>query len=377
VFQTDHHGSVIEQPANPAVIDAPTSFDPFGQPDTAVADHQPGYRAEATTAGLIHLRNRDYDPTTGQFLTPDPLDGVNGTPTVANTHHYTNNDPLNLTDPLGLRARDGSLIRFDAWGYPLQNVPECRTTSMRVSTMRGHDSAVLGGSQVVNDLLGRYGWETGPNHGLGPVGQGYYPMIDLSGANGPCVAYVPRPPDDFNPRLFLDLLGFVPVIGDVVDGGLCVWDGSAAAFTDGSTTNAAISCLAIIPFIGSFGKLGKWIPTPRALAGPRQVDAAWGPARTYKHGTGPMTAIEHINYRHAFNSGFDDVSRFAQGTSARQIQGYVDDALRYGNVTQNGASITYDVGRTVGFDQAGNAVTGIQVWVRDGYIRTAYPVAAP
>jgi len=111
-FQTDHHGSIIEQPANPAVIDAPTSFDPFGQPDTAVADHQPGYRAEATTAGLIHLRNRDYDPATGQFLTPDPMDGVDATTTVANTHHYTNNDPLNLTDPLGLRARDREL----AWG---------------------------------------------------------------------------------------------------------------------------------------------------------------------------------------------------------------------------------------------------------------------
>jgi RHS repeat-associated protein len=107
------------------VIDAPTSFDPFGQPDSAVADHQPGYRAEATTAGLIHLRNRDYDPTTGQFLTPDPLDGVNGLTTVTNTHHYTNNDPINKTDPLGLRARDGSLALacmlgngLCVWWYP-------------------------------------------------------------------------------------------------------------------------------------------------------------------------------------------------------------------------------------------------------------------
>lgn len=114
---------------------------------------------------------------------------------------------------------------------------------------------------------------------------------------------------------------------------------------------------------------------PRAIGAARQVDAAWGPARQYAHGSGLMTAIEHINYRHAFNSGFDDVSRFAQGTGARQIQGYVDDALRYGNVSQGGASIRYDLGRVIGYDQAGNPVTGIQVWVRDGYIRTAYPVA--
>jgi hypothetical protein len=31
------------------------------------------------------------------------MDGVDGTPTVANPYHYVNNDPLNLQDPLGLR----------------------------------------------------------------------------------------------------------------------------------------------------------------------------------------------------------------------------------------------------------------------------------
>ena len=162
-------------------------------------------------------------------------------------------------------------------------------------SMRGHDSAVLGGSQVLNDLLGRYGWESGPNLGLGPVGQGYYPMIDLSAANGPCVAYVPRPPDDFNPRLFLDLLGFVPVIGDVVDGGLCVWDGSAAAFADGSTTNAAISCLAIIPLLGSFGKLGKWIPTPSGTGWVQASDLVEAPLWTAaKNKTSAQNAYRHF-----------------------------------------------------------------------------------
>jgi hypothetical protein len=48
---------------------------------------------------------------------------------------------------------------------------------------------------------------------------------------------------------------------------------------------------------------------PRALPAARQVDAAWGPLHQYAHGPGPMTAIEHINYRHAFNSGFDNVRR--------------------------------------------------------------------
>lgn len=121
--------------------------------------------------------------------------------------------------------------------------------------------------------------------------------------------------------------------------------------------------------------VGSVTPAPRALPAARQVDATWGPAHQYAQGPGPMTAIEHINYRHAFDSGLDNVSRFADGTSVGQIQGYVDDALRYGDVSQGGASIRFDVGQVIGTDQAGNAVSGIQVWVRDGYIRTAYPVA--
>jgi len=39
-------------------------------------------------------------------ITRDPLDGVDGTTTVANLYHYTDNNPLNKTDPTGMRARD-------------------------------------------------------------------------------------------------------------------------------------------------------------------------------------------------------------------------------------------------------------------------------
>jgi hypothetical protein len=86
-----------------------------------------------------------------------------------------------------------------------------------------------------------------------------------------------------------------------------------------------------------------------------------------------MSSIEHINYRHAFDSGFENVSRFSKGTSVRLIKQYVDDALRYGNV--NGGTINYNVGRVIGRDAAGKPVVGIRVHVRNGIIRTAFPVA--
>lgn len=66
-----------------------------------------GYREELQTGdGLVHLRNRDYDPSTGAFITRDPLDGVKGTTTVTNPFAYAGNDPMNRADPLGLRPQD-------------------------------------------------------------------------------------------------------------------------------------------------------------------------------------------------------------------------------------------------------------------------------
>ncbi len=47
--------------------------------------------------GLIYLVNRYYDPSTGQFLSVDPLVGVTDQP-----YQYVGGDPVNFTDPTGL-----------------------------------------------------------------------------------------------------------------------------------------------------------------------------------------------------------------------------------------------------------------------------------
>jgi RHS repeat-associated protein len=114
-----------------------------------------------------------------------------------------------------------------------------------------------------------------------------------------------------------------------------------------------------------------------ALPAARQVEYSWGALNTYREG-GQMTAIEHINYRHAVESGFSDVSRFAEGTSVRDVQSFVDQASRYGTVTPQGANafrIEYNLGRTIGTGQAGEAATGIRVFIRNGQVQTAFPIA--
>ncbi|WP_259470727.1 RHS repeat-associated core domain-containing protein [Streptomyces sp. 1114.5] len=53
------------------------------------------------TTGLTNLGARQYDPTTGRFINPDPiLDAAN--PQQWNGYAYSNNNPVNLSDPSGL-----------------------------------------------------------------------------------------------------------------------------------------------------------------------------------------------------------------------------------------------------------------------------------
>jgi RHS repeat-associated protein len=102
------------------LFDTPTTpggLDPFGDTTTAgVAADAIGYRGEVTTDGLVYLRHRHHDPTTAQFLTKDPLDGVPSTPTITNPYHHTDNNPITKTDPSGLRPveckYDGNGCRY-------------------------------------------------------------------------------------------------------------------------------------------------------------------------------------------------------------------------------------------------------------------------
>jgi RHS repeat-associated protein len=53
--------------------------------------------------GLQYLRARHYDPTTGQFLTRDPIEAITRSP-----YAYVQNNPINGTDPTGLCGPFGS-----------------------------------------------------------------------------------------------------------------------------------------------------------------------------------------------------------------------------------------------------------------------------
>jgi RHS repeat-associated protein len=85
------------------------SYEPFGlaRTTTDVSGTAPtnplgfGGEYEDSSAGLYHLRARDYDPTSGRFLNPDP---VRGPPSdgYQSPYQYVNDQPTTMVDPSGM-----------------------------------------------------------------------------------------------------------------------------------------------------------------------------------------------------------------------------------------------------------------------------------
>jgi len=143
---------------------AASSYDPYGNPDTTNVTVGFGYRSELHVGDLIHLRNRDLNPSLGRFTTTDPLSGVPGTTTVANQYHYANNNPVEHRDPTGLRATDQDIKQspnapdpFEWFVRPRDKYDDFLDLAL-VSSISG--GSVPGGaeavtSQLSDDLRGR------------------------------------------------------------------------------------------------------------------------------------------------------------------------------------------------------------------------------
>jgi RHS repeat-associated protein len=75
--------------------------------------------------GLYYLRARYYDPTSGQFLTRDPIEAVTQQP-----YQYAHDDPLNAFDPSGLGC--GWTSPWDCGGDAAHAVGSAGKTALHV-----------------------------------------------------------------------------------------------------------------------------------------------------------------------------------------------------------------------------------------------------
>ncbi|MFF1786802.1 DNRLRE domain-containing protein [Kitasatospora sp. NPDC058243] len=93
------HGDItLRLPLDTAVAPTVLDYDEYGQPRTG----QPGtryawlgdkQRSDETPSALTLMGARLYNPATGRFLSPDPVQGAS-----ANAYDYCNADPVNCTD---------------------------------------------------------------------------------------------------------------------------------------------------------------------------------------------------------------------------------------------------------------------------------------
>lgn len=116
-----HHditGSVRAITNSAGTLGGTATYDPYGQvaATTGSAASVFGYAGEYTDpdTGLTYLRARDYDPSTGQFLTRDPLEDTTSTP-----YTYTGGNPLQFRDPTGLDWLDNAAAWSASFGDTL------------------------------------------------------------------------------------------------------------------------------------------------------------------------------------------------------------------------------------------------------------------
>ncbi len=338
------------------------------------------YTAEGLSAEMDDQGNvtRTYHFAPGSYWTTSPL-----MMEEAGTYYYFHNDhlgtPQKITDKLGVVVWSA---RYSAFG----------------------EATVDGSSTIENPLRfpGQYfDGETGVHHNYlrnYEPGIGTYLEQDPYGVafTGPNrYGYA-----GLNPANYFDPTGeIIPVL---VVGAKVLWvagmaytgfeayqcweslmeDPCAAIFEGDACLNTVLA--AAIPY--GAGKLARYLkglaPAARELTkvAKPQLLLPFKPKWTgqiVKYKKGAMPPIEHIFYRHGPNSGFSNVGRFAEGTSARDIKNLVEEAAVSGQWKwANGrASITHNFDKVIGTHKDGSPAKALQVYLNEaGEVMTAFPV---
>ncbi|SBT42705.1 RHS repeat domain-containing protein [Micromonospora auratinigra] len=114
----DHQGTPSLYLNNTAQVPTWRQYTPYGGPRgaTVTAPDNRGFLNQPlnTNTGLTQVGARNYDPTTGRFVSLDPLQDL-AEPQQWNGYAYANNSPVTSSDPSGLIPED--CLDHDCYGY--------------------------------------------------------------------------------------------------------------------------------------------------------------------------------------------------------------------------------------------------------------------
>jgi RHS repeat-associated protein len=139
-FNHDQLGSTRTVTNSAGAVVATYTYDPYGRlaASTGSITNPFGYAGQYTDAetGFQYLRARYYDPTTGQFLSLDPLG-----PLTRDLYGYAGRSPLDRTDPTGML---GFSDITDAVSTGLDAVSEAANVVQVTSDVLAMGSAAVG-----------------------------------------------------------------------------------------------------------------------------------------------------------------------------------------------------------------------------------------
>jgi RHS repeat-associated protein len=129
-YLTDALGSVLELRDAAQAQTVAYTYDPYGKTGASAASSNTlKYTGREQDLGdLYYYRNRYYKPSLGRFISEDPIGLAGG----ENIYAYVGNNPVNLTDPLGLSPagfQQCSSDNGDCEGQLVLSLAGCRAQS--------------------------------------------------------------------------------------------------------------------------------------------------------------------------------------------------------------------------------------------------------
>ena len=92
-------------------------------------------RGNQDVSGLMYRRNRNYDPTTGQFTQSDPIGIAGG----LNTYGFAAGDPISFSDPFGLNVECKNKEACDMWARVWTQALRASESSNEAVASRGKE----------------------------------------------------------------------------------------------------------------------------------------------------------------------------------------------------------------------------------------------